>query len=445
MSTLESTATSNTSYQSLDYRRLGEAVTEALSGVDVAVVDSQEVPQLIKKLSQAVEPAVIEIRRFLHAHPEQSLKEVETAHTIAHQLEALGIPYYMPYENSVVATIKGTAPCAYDSQSHPRKRLLMRADIDALPVQEETGAPYASQTPGIMHACGHDCHAAMLLGAAAILSCIAPVLCGEVRLVFQPAEENSTGASMMVKAGVCDGVDGAYGCHIWSEVPAGKVSLEAGPRMANADWWRIDIKGKSAHGALPHRGADAILAGAAIIEELQTIVSRSVSPFEPAVVTVGQFHGGTARNVVAGSAWLEGTVRTFDPEIHARMPLLMKRVAEETAAALGCEATVSQYDLGSWAVVNDAQASQIAARAAEAVLGKEAIARYRGSMPGEDFSEYLFEVPGVFVFLGCANPSKGPVHPQHSCFYNPDETVLKSGVALEAAYAWEFLGEGLAH
>lgn len=346
MTAPESTATSNTSYQSLDYKRLGEAVTEALSGVDAAVVDSQEVPQLIKKLSQAVEPAMIEIRRFLHAHPEPSLKEVETARTITHQLEALGIPYYMPYENSVVATIKGTAPGAYDSQSHPRKRLLMRADIDALPVQEETGAPYASQTPGIMHACGHDCHAAMLLGAAAILSRIAPVLCGEVRLVFQPAEENSTGASMMVKAGVCDGVDGAYGCHIWSEVPAGKVSLEAGPRMANADWWRIDIKGKSAHGALPHRGADAILAGAAIIEELQTIVSRSVSPFEPAVVTVGQFHGGTARNVVAGSAWLEGTVRTFDPEIHARMPLLMKRVAEETAAALGCEATVSQYDLG---------------------------------------------------------------------------------------------------
>lgn len=442
MSTLESTATSNASYQSLDYRHLGEAVKEALSEIDVAVANSQEVPQLIQKLSQAVEPAVIEIRRFLHAHPERSLQEAHTAHTIACQLEALGIPYYMPYENGVVATIKGTAPGAYDGQNRPRARLLMRADIDALPVQEETGAPYASQNPGVMHACGHDCHAAMLLGAAAILSPIASVLPGEVRLVFQPAEENSTGASMMVKAGVCEGVDGAYGCHIWSEVPAGKVSLEAGPRMANADWWRIDIKGKSAHGALPHRGADAILAGAAIIEELQTIVSRSVSPFEPAVVTVGQFHGGTARNVVAGSAWLEGTVRTFDPEIHARMPLLMKRVAEETAAALGCEATVSQYDLGSWSVVNDAHASQIAARAAEAVLGKEAITCYRGSMPGEDFSEYLFEVPGVFVFLGCANPAKGPVHPQHSCFYNPDEKVLKSGVALEVAYAWEFLSEG---
>jgi amidohydrolase len=236
-------------------------------------------------------------------------------------------------------------------------------------------------------------------------------------------------------------VDGAYGAHIWSEIPAGKISVEAGPRMANTDWWRIDVTGKSAHGALPHRGADAILAGAAIVEELQTIVSRSVSPFEPAVVTVGQFHGGTAKNVIAGTAWLEGTVRTFDAETHARMPHLMQRVARDTARALGCDANVTQYDLGSWAVVNDEHASALAARAVEEVLGPEWIGRYRGSMPGEDFSEYLFKVPGVFAFIGCANPDKGKAWPQHSAFYSPDEDVLVAGSLLAAQYAYDFLAE----
>ncbi len=304
---------------------------------------------------------------------------------------------------------------------------------------EDTGLPFSSLSPGLMHACGHDCHAAMLLGAATVLQANRDLLAGEVRLVFQPAEECSQGARMLVEAGVCDGVDAAWGCHIWSELPSGTVSMEPGARMANADWWRVEVTGTSAHGALPHRGADAVVAGAAIVEQLQTVVSRQVSPFEPVVVTVGQFHGGTARNVIAGSAWLEGTVRTFDPEVHARVPLLMKRIVEDTAEAFGCSARVTDYTLGSWAVVNDPAVTEVARRAAREVLGEEALVSYRGSMPGEDFSEYLFEVPGCFVFLGCSTTGTDHCWPQHSCHYNPDERVLADGVRLAAQFAVDFL------
>lgn len=400
-----------------------------------------EVTHRLLALRDELEPYVIEQRRWFHRHPEVSLHETGTTEHICEQLDLLGIPWERPCETGVVATLRGTAADAYDQDGSPRRRLLMRADIDALPVTELTELPFASCNDGVSHACGHDCHAAMLLGALKGLSTMTDALHGEVRAVFQPAEEVSEGARAMVKAGVTDGVDGCFGIHIWSEVPSGKVSCEPGPRMANTDWWRIDVTGKTCHGALPHRGSDAIVAGAAIVEELQTIVSRSVSPFEPAVITVGEFHGGSARNVVAGTAWLEGTVRTFDDETHARIPLLMQRVAEETAMALGCEAHVTQYDLGSWAVVNDAHASKLAWRAARKVLGPDSIGRYRGSMPGEDFSEYLFKAPGVFVFLGCSDPAAGSTWPQHSPRYNPDEGVLVNGTLLGAQYAVDFLEE----
>ena len=357
----------------------------------------------------------------------------------AAQLAALGVEHAMPLPNAVVATVRGTAPGAYGQDGTARRRVLLRADIDALPVAEDTGLPFSSLSPGLMHACGHDCHAAMLLGAATVLQANRDLLAGEVRLVFQPAEECSQGARMLVEAGVCDGVDAAWGCHIWSELPSGTVSVEPGARMANADWWRVEVTGTSAHGALPHRGADAVVAGAAIVEQLQTVVSRQVSPFEPVVVTVGQFHGGTARNVIAGSAWLEGTVRTFDPEVHARVPLLMKRIVEDTAEAFGCSARVTDYTLGSWAVVNDPAVTEVARRAAREVLGEEALVSYRGSMPGEDFSEYLFEVPGCFVFLGCSTTGTDHCWPQHSCHYNPDERVLADGVRLAAQFAVDFL------
>ena len=395
----------------------------------------------IRRSAGATSAYVIDRRRWYHAHPEVAYHEVATTEQICADLEALGIPYERPTETGVVATIAGTAAGAYDEQGQPRRRLMLRADIDALPVTEQTGEPFASQNEGFMHACGHDCHIAMLLGAARLLMGLRSRLAGEVRLVFQPAEEGGNGSKTMIEAGVLDGVDGVYGTHIWSDVEEGKVSVEAGPRMAATDWWRIDVTGRGAHGAMPNQGADAVLAGAAIVESLQAIVSRNMSPFEPAVVTVGQFHGGTARNVMAGSAWMEGTVRTFHEEAHTRIPQLMDRMASDVAAAFGCTARLT-YEVAHTTVVNTPEASERAARAAAEVLGEDAITRYQGSMPGEDFSEYLQRCPGVFVFLGSgtADPS-GKVWPQHSSHYDPNESVLVRGSMLAAQYAVDFLNE----
>lgn len=384
---------------------------------------------------------VIAKRRWYHARPELAYQEVDTSARICADLDELGIPYERPTATGVVATIKGNAKDAYNELGQPARRLMLRADIDALPVAEQTGLPFTSQNEGKMHACGHDCHIAMLLGAARLLLGIKDQLKGEARLVFQPAEEGGDGSNSMIKAGVLQGVDGVFGLHIWSDVPAGKVNVEAGPRMAATDWWRIDVTGKSAHGAMPNQGADALLAGAAIVAILQSIVSRNMSPFEPAVVTVGQFHSGTARNVMAGSAWMEGTVRTFTEEAHQQIPELMKRIASETAAAYGCTAKLA-YEMAHDAVVNTPEAADLAQRAALKVLGPDALAVYQGSMPGEDFSNYLKLVPGAFAFLGAGTQdTSGKVWPQHSSCYNPDENVLVRGSLLAAQYAYDFLSE----
>ena len=395
----------------------------------------------IKAMAAETSDYVIDRRHWFHAHPEIAFEERLTSDEICRSLDALGVEYERPSETGVVATVRGTAPDAYDDEGKPRRRLMLRADIDALPVTEQTGEPFQSEFPGMMHACGHDCHIAMLLGTIRMLTRMTDQLHGEVRCVFQPAEEGGNGSRSMIACGVLDGVDGVYGTHIWSDVPRGKVSVEAGPRMAATDWWKLEVNGRGAHGAMPNQGADAVLAGAAIVQSLQAIVSRNMSPFEPAVVTVGQFHGGTARNVMAGTAWMEGTVRTFHEEAHRRIPKLMERMAQDTAAAYGCTATLT-YTVAHSCVVNDEDASARAAKAATEVLGADAIVKYRGSMPGEDFSEYLKLRPGVFVFLGSGTADgRGKVWPQHSCRYDPDERVLINGSMLAAQYAVDFLAE----
>ena len=397
--------------------------------------------QRIQELAVELEPYIIGQRRYFHQHPELSLQEVETTAAIARELDAMGIPYERPLATGVVATIRGGAPGAYLPDGTPRRRLLLRADIDALPVTEQTGAPYASVNAGVMHACGHDCHVAMMLGACRMLARMAPELAGEVRVVFQPSEENGQGARMMIDAGVLDGVDGAFALHIWSEVDAGLVSCEPGPRMANVDWFRIDVTGTSCHGAMPQRGADAVVAAAEIANGIQTIVSRDLNPFEPAVVTIGELHGGTARNVIAGSAYLAGTVRTYHRRPHEAMPGLLERICVHTAMALGAEAKLTEYTVAHPAVVNDERASARCTRTVERVLGPEAVGRYQGTLSGEDFSLYLERVPGVLAFLGTRNPQVGATWAQHSCYYTVDESVLKQGTMLAAQYAVDFLAE----
>lgn len=401
----------------------------------------EEIARAIREEGARIEPWVIDRRRHFHRHPELSLEEVRTTADIAAELDALGIPYERPLPTGLVATLAGTAPDAYAPDGTPRRRILLRADIDGLPVTERTGEPYASEEEGRMHACGHDCHIAMLLGALRILAGMTDELHGEVRALFQASEENGRGAWMAIDAGVTEGVDGAFAMHIWSEVDAGTVSCEPGPRMASTDWFRIDVEGTSCHGAMPQRGADAIIAAAEIVNALQTVVSRDLDPFEPAVVTVGELHGGTARNVIAGSAYLTGTVRTYSEAVHDRMPALIERICSRTAEALGAEARLTEYTVAHHAVVNDPRASERARRAVERVLGPEAQGSYRGTMSGEDFSKILRAVPGALVFLGTRNPEIGATWAQHSCYYRIDESVLVKGSMLAAQYAADFLAE----
>ena len=387
------------------------------------------------------EPYIIRQRRHFHKYPEPSLAEVRTTSDICEQLDAMNIPYERPLDTGVVACLRGSAPDAYRADGTPRRRLLMRADIDALPVTERTGEPFASVNEGYMHACGHDCHIAMLLGALRILSDMTDAIHGEIRIVFQPSEENGSGAKLMCETGVCDGVDGAFAMHIWSEVDAGTISCEPGPRMANTDWFRIEVHGTSCHGAMPQRGSDAVMVAAEIVNALQTIVSRELSPYEPAVVTVGELHGGTARNVIAGEAYLTGTVRTYSDTAHDLMPGLIERIAMHTAQAHGAEAELADYTIANYKVENEAQASERCRRAVRKCLGAAGEGCYRGTMSGEDFSEYLRRVPGVLAFVGCRNPQIGATFAQHSCYYKVDESVLAKGSAVAAQYAIDFLSE----
>ena len=402
----------------------------------------EEITRGIREIGEEFEPYIIRQRRHFHKYPEASLHEVRTTSDICGQLDAMNIPYERPLETGVVATLRGTAPDAYRADGTPRRRLLLRADIDALPVTERTEVEYASVNEGFMHACGHDCHIAMMLGALQILRHMTDDIHGEIRIVFQPSEENGKGGKMMVAAGAARDCDGAFAMHIWSEVDAGKISIEPGPRMANTDWFRIDVRGTSCHGAMPQRGADANVAAAEIVNGLQTIVSRELSPYEPAVVTVGELHGGTARNVIAGSAYLTGTVRTYGESAHARMPKLIERIATNIATALGAEAELTDYTVANLMVENDPVASERCRRAVEKVLGPGAVSAYRGTLSGEDFSEYLHVVPGVLAFVGTRNPEIGATYAQHSCYYTVDESVLKGGAMLAAQYAVDFLAEG---
>lgn len=392
----------------------------------------------IREVGAAIEADVIALRRELHKYPELSGKEVGTQDALCAELDKLGVAYRRVADTGIIATIRGAAPGAFDAAGNPVARVALRADIDALPVTERTGADYASHTQGVMHACGHDCHMAMMLGAIRILCAVRDQVCGEVRILFQPAEEISIGALKMIDAGALDGVDAIYGAHIWSEVDAGKFSCEPGRRMAHTDWFRVDIEGVSAHGSMPHKGVDAVVVGAEMVTVLQVLVSRDVSPFEPVVVTVGEFHGGEARNIMAGSAYLTGTVRTWSDRLRAEVPDRLERIVGKIARAFSANATFT-FEPGNAGLSNDPACAECARAAVEEVLGEQAVGAYEGTLSGEDFSEYLRFVPGVFVFVGTRNPNVGAEHPQHSCFYEVDESVLVKGSMVAAQWAVDML------
>jgi amidohydrolase len=386
-----------------------------------------EIKNLIAKYSDEI----ILNRREFHRIPEPSGREIKTSELIRKKLLEMGIKPRSMAGTGLIAEITG---------AQAGKTVALRADIDALPLAEKTGAAYCSRHEGFMHACGHDAHIAMLLGAARMLLELKEEIHGRVRLIFQPSEENSTGARAMIAEGVMDGVDTVFGIHVWSGLDAGKISVEAGPRMASADFWYIDIRGKGGHGGMPHDGIDALVAGAALVNSLQTVVSREISPLEPAVLSIGEFRAGTLPNIIADSACLSGTSRTFSHEVREQFPAAIKRIAEHTAAAYRAEIKL-RYDLGSPAVKNDPSCSKIAAHAVREVMGENALSLMEKTLSGEDFADYQRVVPGVFAFLGIRNAEIKAIYPQHSPFYTIDESVLPYGAAVAAQYTLDFQAE----
>ena len=383
----------------------------------------------IKQAAEAAKSYIIEQRRWFHQHPEVSEKEFESCKHIRAELDKMGVEWRpCGLETGTLATIHG---------AKPGKTILLRGDMDGLTVQEETGLEYASEVPGVMHACGHDCHMSMLLTAARILNEVKDDLCGTVRLAFQPAEEVATGARSMIAQGALDGVDACFAQHVWAEVEAGKISIEAGPRMAAADWFLIDIQGKGSHGAAPHQGIDAATASAAMVEAIQTIVSREVDPNQPAVMTVGVVNVGTRWNVVPEYSHIEGTARCFDPGVRQLLEDALRRIVKSVAETYRVDAKLEwRYIVPP--TVNDPAISALAANAAKKALGPDALTPYDKTNGGEDFAYFMEKVPGAVAFLGIRNEECGAVWVNHSGHFCVDESVLIDGAKLYAQVAMDF-------
>jgi amidohydrolase len=367
---------------------------------------------------------VVAWRRHLHRHPEVSFAEHETAAFIAATLEGFGggLEIERPTPTSVVARL---------DSGKPGPVVALRADIDALPIAERSGVEFASERAGVMHACGHDGHAAMLLGAARRLAA-AGLPRGAVRFIFQHAEETAPGgARELVAAGVMDGVDFVYGCHLWAPLATGQVAAVAGPWMAAADFFRLTVSGRGGHGGLPHTAADPIAAAAELVGSLQHIVARRIDPLQPAVVTVGSLHAGDAPNVIPAEAELTGTVRSFDADVRARVPKLIEETARGVCTAHGVDFELD-FQFGYAPVVNDERATALVREAAGTVTTIDPI------MGGDDFSAYLALAPGCYAFIGA-----GGAYPHHHPRFEIDERALAVGtrlhvdVALRALATWE--------
>lgn len=367
-------------------------------------------------------PTMVAWRRHLHMNPELSFHERATAVFVAERLQEFGLEVRTGVGgHGVIGILKG---------DKPGKTVVLRADMDALPIQDEKDCDYASKVPGAMHACGHDGHTSMLLGAAAYFTSHPEEVEGEIRFLFQPAEEVCPGGAIeMIRDGALEGVDVIYGLHLWTPLPAGQVASAAGPLMAAADEFFIDITGRGGHGGMPHVTSDALVAGAALVMQLQTIVSRSVDPLQPAVVTVGTFQAGTAQNVIASTSRITGTVRTFDEDTRMMVREKIEAMASSVAQTYGTEASV-RYLMGYPALVNDEEETARFFRVAPKVFAPDSITISAKLMPAEDFSYYLREIPGCFIFIGAGNEEKQAVYPHHHPKFDFDENAMLYGSRL---------------
>lgn len=375
---------------------------------------------------------VQEWRRYFHRHPELSNEEFETTKTLAKELESMGVEVHVDdvRKTGLIGIIRG---------AKPGKAIGLRADIDSLPVQEHNTCEYKSEVDGKMHACGHDGHMAILLGAAKMLMQMKDRLEGDVYLVFQPAEETGGGAPEFIKFGDWfEKIDAIFGGHVWIDLPAGLVSVEAGERMAASSLFSINVKGKQGHGAQPHQAVDAVVVASAIVLNLQTVVSRNVSALDSVVVTIGNIHSGSEWNVIPGEATMGGTVRFFDPHQEEYIVDRMRQIVEHTALAYGAEATLT-YEKRVPPTINDESCSALAEQVVIDTLGADKLSKMRKVMPGEDFAWYLQKKPGCFAFIGIQNPDVDAVYDHHNNRFNMDDSVLSAASAVYAEYAIAWL------
>jgi len=373
-----------------------------------------------KKLARGVEKEVISLRRDFHAHPEVAFQEVRTGGKVEKYLKKLGIK---------TRRMAKTGVAGYLDVPGAERTVALRADMDALPMDEKTGLSFAAK-PGAMHACGHDCHTAILLGTAKILARMKDQLPASVRFIFQPAEELPPGgARAMVEEGVMDGVDEVYGLHVASRVPSGKIVAEEGAQMANVDDVCVTIRGIGAHGASPHESVDPVLCASEAILSLQQIVSRNILPVEPAVISICMIEAGTAYNIIPETCSFRGTVRTFSKSLRRSMPKMIRRVVAGVAKSYGAKFDMT-YENGYDALVNDKRAADRVRRAAEDLFGPKALFFHGPRMGAEDFSEYLKVARGCFFSLGIGDKRKKTDVAHHNPYFKVDESVLWRGVAM---------------
>ncbi len=387
----------------------------------------------IKEKVENIKDYIIEMRRHFHQNPELSLEEFETTKKIVNELEKMGIEVstFKDGLTGCIGTIKG---------AKEGKTLLLRADIDALSVHEQTNLEFASRVDGKMHACGHDCHAAMLLGVAKILSEMKDKFSGNIKLFFQAAEEIGLGAKLSIEQGVMDNVDACYGVHVTPRFESPKINMQYGERMAATDVFKLTVEGTSSHGSSPHLGHDAIVASAAIITALQTIVSRINNPLKPAVVTIGTIKGGQRFNIIANEVIMEGNVRTFDEIFRKEIETHIREIAESVAKAHSCTAKL-EYRYGTGVVLNkDKNLVDIAQNAVKKLYGEDSLVEMEKITGGEDFSLLMEKAPGIFGYIGTRNP-KVPGSEKinhHECF-TVDEDALIRGTAVAVQFALDYL------
>ena len=383
------------------------------------------------KKAQEVESYVIDMRRYFHENPELSCQEFKTQEKIMEELDALGIPYEKAGSTSLIAKINA---------GKGSKTVALRADTDALPVIEQSGVPFTSKNPGVMHACGHDAHTAMLLGAAKILAGMKDELPGEVRLFFQEGEETFAGANKIIAAGGMEGVDAVFGMHGMPGMETGFYDLTPGFRMAGCDTIYIKFEGISGHGSAPHKAKDTIHPACMFVNDIQGIVTKNVDPSESVVLSVGKFVGGTKANIVAKYTELDISMRYFEPQVREIVHAAIRRHAKAIADMYELQVEVN-IEPSAVALRNDEVVTQIASEAAEKVFGPQRNIETRKLMGSEDMPFYFQHAPGAFALLGYQNEAKGSIYYPHHEKFNLDEDYFKYGTALHVQFAVDFLNK----